>query len=160
MVGAGGSRRISGNETLGRGHIVGRYNAGQEESILLTVRIHLVRNKRFPADPALRLATSRFCSWRLEKICLKDSPIWSFSALMRTLAVVQWEDFQVLFRQRGGESLNELSLETGRDGESGELHVLLQAWEDLRVLEIQRLSWWRRVGGVGRGSFGELLAPR
>lgn len=125
---------------LGRGHLVGRYNAGQEESILLTVRIHLVRNKRFPAAPALRLATSRFRSRRLEEICLKDSPIWSFSALMRTIAVVQWEDLQVLFRQRGGESLNELSYETSGDGESGELRVLVQAWEDLCVLEIQRLS--------------------
>lgn len=41
----GGGRNISGGEMLGRGHIVGWYNTGQEEGILLTVKIHLVRNK-------------------------------------------------------------------------------------------------------------------
>lgn len=30
---------------VGRGHIVSWYNTGQEESILLTVKIHLVRTK-------------------------------------------------------------------------------------------------------------------
>lgn len=40
----GGSQSILGSEMLG-GHIVCSYNTGQEESILLTVKIHLVRTK-------------------------------------------------------------------------------------------------------------------
>lgn len=44
--GGRGRRSISGNEMLGRGHIVGWRNTGQEEGILLTVKIHLVKNKR------------------------------------------------------------------------------------------------------------------
>lgn len=57
---------------------------------------------------------------------------------MRTLKVIQWEDLQVLFRQRGGESLNEISLGKSGDEESGELHILVQVCEDLCGLEIQR----------------------
>lgn len=52
--------------------------------------------------------------------------------------MIQWEDLQVLFRQRGGESLNELSLGKSGDEESGELHILVQVCEDLCGLEIQR----------------------
>lgn len=52
---------------------------------------------------------------RLEKIFFKDFSIW----LNDEPQSVQLGDLQVLFRQRGGESLNELSLEKSRDGESG-----------------------------------------
>lgn len=133
----GGSLSISGTEILRRGHIVGWHNTGQEESILLTVKIHLVKHKRSQRPgcsdwPHPGPAPS---SWR--RFSLK-TPSLAFSALMRTLKVIQWEDLQVLFSQRGSESLNELSLGKSGDEESGELHILVQVCEDLCGLEIQR----------------------
>lgn len=53
---------------------------------------------------------------------------------MRTLKVDQREDLQVLLGQRGGE----LRLEKSGDGGIRELPILVQACEDLCVLEIQR----------------------
>lgn len=132
MVGVGVVSASSGG-----GHLVGWYNTGQEESILLTVKIHLVKHKRSQRPecsnwPHFARAPS---GWR--RFSLK-TPYLAFSALMRTPKEVQWEDLQVLFRKRGGESLNELSLEKSGDGESGELHILVQVCEDLCGLEIQR----------------------
>lgn len=56
--GGGGCQSIRGSEMMGlRGggvDMVGWYNTGQEESILLTVRIHLVRTKRSQKAQALQ----------------------------------------------------------------------------------------------------------
>lgn len=46
MVGVGVVAESQATRCWEGGHIVDWYNTGQEESILLTVKIHLVRNKR------------------------------------------------------------------------------------------------------------------
>lgn len=79
----GGGRNISGGEMLGRGHIVGWYNTGQEEGILLPVKIHLVRNKR-PSAPIghILLLLLEAGEDFLDRLCYL-----AFSALMTSLKV-------------------------------------------------------------------------
>lgn len=70
--GVGGSQCILGSEMLG-GHIVGWYNTGQEGSILLTVKIHLVRTKHSKRPELSNRPRLVPVLYGLEEIFFKDS---------------------------------------------------------------------------------------